>query len=99
MKKCAGDVPMVVVPGVEITRWLQRHGNLVQIPHWLALDDLDLAKDGGGETQSRHKAGVVQLDRCSTIVVSQLFVGLQLILDLQQQQFVEKNMECFPFLL
>ena len=90
---------MVVVPGVEITRWLQRHGNLVQIPHWLALDDLDLAKDGGGETQSRHKAGVVQLDLCSTIVVSQLFVGLQLILDLQQQQFVEKNMECFPFLL
>lgn len=88
---------MVVVPGVEITRWLQRHGNLVQIPHWLALDDLDLAKDGGGETKSRHKAEVVQVDRCLIIVDSQLFVGLQLILHLQQQ-FVE-NMVCFPFLL
>ena len=51
---------MVVVPGVEITRWLQRHGNLVQIPHWLALDDLDLAKEGGGATK-RHKAGLFNL--------------------------------------
>lgn len=88
---------MVVVPGVEITRWLQRHGNLVQIPHWLALDDLDLAKDGGGEAKSRHKAEVVQVDRCLIMADSQLFVGLQLILHLQQQ-FVE-NMVCFPFLL
>lgn len=34
--------------GVEISRWLERHAKLVQMPRWLALDDLDLAKDGGG---------------------------------------------------
>ena len=33
--------------GVEITRWLQQNESLVEMPRWLALDDLDLAKDGG----------------------------------------------------
>lgn len=38
--------------GVEIARWLERHAKLVQMPRWLALDDLDLAKDGGGGSLS-----------------------------------------------
>lgn len=37
--------------GVEITRWLQKNESLVQMPRWLALDDLDLAKDGGKELE------------------------------------------------
>ena len=33
--------------GLEINRWLRSHAQHVQIPYWLALDDLDLAKEGG----------------------------------------------------